>query len=67
MEALGEGFGEAIGEGFGHDGVVVVVLCAEAVRDGAEAVTGGDGKGAEVVVQAGVGWRDEVGKRTARL
>ena len=65
VQAFGEGFGEAVGEGFGHDGVVVVVVGAEAVAEFLEADAGGDGEGADVVGQAGFLGRDEVGERAA--
>ena len=67
VQALGEGFGEAVGEGLGHDGVVVVVLGAEAVAEFLEADAAGDGEGADVVGQAGFLRRDEVGERAAGL
>ena len=67
VQALGEGFGEAVGEGLGHDGVVVVVLGAEAVAELLQADAGGDGEGADVIGQAGLLGRDEVGERAAGL
>ena len=67
VQALGEGFGEAIGDGFGHDGVVVVVVGAEAVAQFLQADPAGDGEGADVIGQAGFLRRDEVGERAAGL
>ena len=67
MQAFGEGFGEAIGDGLGHDGVVVVVLGPEAVAQFLEADAAGDGEGADVIGQAGLLRRDEVGERAAGL
>ncbi len=61
VEAFGEGFGETVGYCFGHDGVVVVVVGAEAVGQFLEADAAGDGEGADVVGQAGFFRRDEVG------
>ena len=49
MQILGEGLGEAVGERLGHDGVVVVVVGLEFFDEFFEAVTGGDGEGAEVI------------------
>ena len=48
VQAFGEGFGEAVGDGLGHDGVVVVVVGAEAVAEFLEADAAGDGEGADV-------------------
>ena len=56
VQAFGEGFGEAVGEGLGHDGVVVVVLGAEAVAELLQADAAGDGEGADVVGQARSPW-----------
>ncbi len=62
VQAFGEGFGQAVGQGFEHDGVVVVVVGFEALHVFVDADAGGDGEGADVVFQAGVFGRDEVGQ-----
>ena len=67
VQTFGEGFGEAVGEGLGHDGVVVVVLCAEAVAKFLEANAAGDGECADVVGEPCFLRRDEVGEGAARL
>src|SRR6202041_2141395 len=67
VETFSKGFGEAVGEGFGHDGVVVVVLSAEAVAEGLEADAAGDGEGSDVVGEIRFAGRDEVSERAAGL
>ncbi len=54
--------GQAVGNGLRHDGVVVVVLGAEAVAQLTQADTGGDGEAADVIGQAALAWRHEVGQ-----
>ncbi len=67
VQAFGKGFRQAVGDGLGHDGVVVVVLGAEAVAQLLKADAAGDREGADVVGQPGLFGRDEVDQRAARL
>mmetsp|Transcript_10715 Transcript_10715/g.27078 ORF Transcript_10715/g.27078 Transcript_10715/m.27078 type:complete len:271 (-) Transcript_10715:3021-3833(-) len=61
VQQLGEGLGEAVGDGLGHDDVVVVVLMLVLVTERLRAEAAGDRKGSDVVRDAGVLRRDEVG------
>ena len=67
MQTFGERLGEPVGQRFGHDRVVVVVLGPEALTDLVQADARRDGEGADMVAQARLGGRDEVGQRTARM
>ena len=67
VQAFGEGLGQAVGERLGHDGVVVVVLGAESVAELLQADAGGHREGADVIGQAGLLRRDEIGQRAAGL
>ena len=63
MQALGEGFGEAVGQRLDHDRRIVVVRALEALGDLVLADAGGDDEGADVVGDAALARRDEIGER----
>ena len=59
MDALRQRFSQPIGERLGDNGRVIVVLRLELGHQRIEAVAGGHGEGAEVVVR----WGDQIGQR----
>ena len=62
VQVLGEGFGQTVGEGGGHDGVVVVVVAPEVFGQRFRADARRDSEAADVVGDAGLFGRDEVGE-----
>ena len=67
MKVFGERLRQPIGDRFDDDGGVVVVLCFELFDELVYAKARGDGKRANVISDAAVNRRDEVGERSIRL
>ena len=67
MEILGTRLGEAVCQRLEQDGVVVVVGALERCRAPVHAEARGHGKRADVVTNAGIARRDEIGQAQMRL
>ena len=63
MQPLGEGFGQTVGQRLDQNGGIIVVGALEALGDVVLADAGGDGEGADVIVEPAVARRDEIAER----
>ncbi len=67
MQVLGKGLGQPIGERLGDDRGIVVVLRFEAADEVVDAQPGRHRECADVIGDAALDRRDEVGERSIRL
>ena len=67
VQIFGKGFGQTIGQCFGHDRVVIVMVPLELLAKFLDAKSRADGKGTEIIFQAGARGCDEIRKRVIEL